>query len=151
MTQETLGARRDVLALVLDALVPASAGFPGAGAVALDHVLAMAAASADVERLLSDGLQVVVVEASQVIGAAGLASLSVDDRENVLRRVEQSHADFFQALVRHTYDGYYSHPTVIARLGLDASPLHPRGHRVEAVDLPDLARVSARGPIYRPA
>ena len=150
MTPKTLGARRDVLALVLDALVPASGGFPGAGAVALDHVLAMAAASADVERRLSDGLQA-VEEASRAIGGAGLASLCVDDRENVLRRVEQWHAEFFEALVRHTYDGYYSHPTVIARLGLDASPLHPRGHRVEAVDLPDLARVSARGPIYRPA
>ena len=78
-----------------------------------------------------------------------LASLSPDDRESVLRRVEQSHAELFEALVRHTYDGYYSHPTVIARLGLDAGPLHPRGHRVEAVDLPDLARVTARGPIYR--
>ena len=150
MTPETLAARRDVLALVLDTLVPASSGFPGAGAVALDHVLAMAAASADVARRLSDGLQA-VEEASRAIGAAGLASLSVDDRENVLRRVEQSHAEFFEALVRYTYDGYYSHPAVIARLGLDASPLHPRGHRVEAVDLPDLARVSARGPIYRPA
>ena len=84
-------------------------------------------------------------------GAAGFASLSPDDRESVLRRIEQSHAELFEALVRHTYDGYYSHPTVIARLGLDAGPPHPRGHRVEAVDLPDLARVTARGPIYRPA
>jgi hypothetical protein len=75
-------------------------------------------------------------------------ALSVDAREDVLRRLERSHAEFFEALVRYTYDGYYSHPTVIARLGLDASPPHPRGHRVEAVDLPDLARVSARGPIY---
>ena len=150
MTQETLGARRDVLALVLDALVPASGGFPGAGAVALDHVLAMAAASADLERRLSHGLRA-VEEASRAIGAAGLASLSFDDRENVLRRVEQSHVEFFETLVRHTYDGYYSHPTVIARLGLDASPPHPRGHQVETVDLADLARVSARGPIYRPA
>jgi hypothetical protein len=150
VTRETVATRRDLLALVLDTLVPASDGFPGAGAVALDHVLAMAAASADLECLLSDVLQA-VEETSQAIGAAGLASLSFDDRENVLRRVEQSHAASFEAVVRHTYDGYYSHPTVIARLGLDASPLHPRGHRVEAVDLPDLARVSARGPIYRPA
>jgi hypothetical protein len=148
VTQEALAAQRDLLALVLDALVPASGGFPGAGAVALDHVLAMAAASADLERLLSHGLRA-VEEASGANDAASLASLSGDDRETVLRRVEQSHPEFFEALVRHTYDGYYSHPTVIARLGLDASPPHPRGHRVETVDLADLARVSARGPIYR--
>jgi hypothetical protein len=148
MTPETVAARRDLLALVLDTLVPASGGFPGAGATALDHVLGMAAASADLERLLSDGLRV-VEETSQMDG--GFASLSADGREALLRRVEQSHAEFFEALVRHTYDGYYSHPAVIARLGLDASPLHPRGHRVETMDLPDLARVRARGPIYRPA
>jgi hypothetical protein len=150
VTQETVAASRDLLALVLDTLVPASDGFPGAGAVALDHVLAMAAASADLERLLSHGLRAVRA-ASGANDAAGPASLSGDDRENVLRRVEQSHPEFFEALVRHTYDGYYSHPTVIARLGLDASPPHPRGHQVETVDLADLARVSARGPIYRPA
>ena len=43
MSAGSLAARRDLLALVLDALVPASDGFP-AGSVALDHVLAMAAA-----------------------------------------------------------------------------------------------------------
>jgi hypothetical protein len=148
VTPETAAARRDLLALVLDTLVPAGDGFPGAGAVALDHVLSMAAVSADLGRLLSGGLRA-VEQASR--GDGGFASLSADDREALLRRVEQSHAEFFEALVRHTYDGYYSHPAVIARLGLDASPLHPRGHRVETMDLPDLARVSARGPIYRPA
>ena len=150
MTPATLAARRDLLALVLDTLVPAGGGFPGAGEVALDHVLAMAASSADVERLLSRGLQA-VEEATRAAGAADLAALSLDDRERVLRRIEQSDAESFEALVRHTYDGYYSHSTVVARLGLDAGPLHPRGHRVEAVDLPDLTRVTARGSLYRRA
>jgi Gluconate 2-dehydrogenase subunit 3 len=150
VTEARLATRRDLLALVLDTLVPASAGFPGAGAVALDHVLAMAAASADLDRLLSAGLHA-VDEAGRTLGPAGFVSLSVDDREDVLRRVEQSHPEFFEALVRQTYDGYYSHPAVIAELGLDPTPLHPRGHRVEAVDLSDLARVRARGPLYRPA
>jgi hypothetical protein len=146
VTQGTVAARRDLLALVLDTLVPAGGGFP-AGAVALDHVLAMAAASADLDRLLAEGLRAVEAAGS----AAGFTSLDSDGRERVLHRVERSHAEFFETLVRHTYDGYYSHPTVIARLGLDPGPLHPRGHRVETADLPDLARVTARGPIYRPA
>jgi hypothetical protein len=145
-----VAARRDLITLVLDTLVPASDGFPGAGTVAVDHVLAMAAASADLDRLLVEGLRAVEA-ASPAGGTAGFASLASDGREQVLRRVERSHAAFFEALVRHTYDGYYSHPTVIARLGLDASPVHPRGHRPETADLSDLARVSGRGPIYRPA
>jgi hypothetical protein len=150
VTEAPLARRRDLLALVLDTLVPAGDGFPGAGAVALDHVLAVAAASADLARRLSEVLRA-VEETSEVAHGARLASLTVEDREDVLRRVERAHPEVFDALVRHAYDGYYSHPTVVARLGLDASPVHPRGHRVEAVDLPDLARVGARGPIYRPA
>ncbi len=150
MTPEPLSARRDLLALVLDALVPAGAGFPAAGAVALDHVLAAGAASADLASLLSRGLHA-VEEVARARGAPGLAAMDADDREAVLRSVEHSHGEFFEALVRHAYDGYYGHPTVIARLGLDPGPLHPRGYRVEPVDLPELARVTARGPIYRPA
>lgn len=151
MTTGALAARRDWLAVVLDTLVPAGDGFPGAGAVALDHVLAMAATSEDLDDLLSQGLRA-IEDASGARDAAGFASSGLDDREGALRRVEQSHGGFFEALVRNTYDGYYSHPTVIARLGLDASPVHPRGHRPETADLlPDLARVSGRGPIYRPA
>ena len=148
MSRGALAERRDLLILVLDTLVPASAEFPGAGGVALDHVLAVAAASADLESLLSRGLQA-VEEAARVDGTADFARRDVDDRESILRRVEQSHPELFEVLVRHTYDGYYGHPTVIARLGLEPGPLHPRGHQVETAALPDLARVSARGPIYR--
>lgn len=147
----TSATRRDLLAVVLDTLVPAAGGFPGAGAIALDHVVAVAAASPDLDALFSRGLQAVEEAARTAGAAAGLASLGADDREAALRRVEPSHPEFFEALVRHTYDGYYSHPSVIAQLGLDARPPHPRGHRVEPDDLADLARVTARGPLYRPA
>ena len=102
MTQEIVAARRDLLALVLDALVPASGGFPGAGTLALDHVLAMAAASVELERLLSDGLRAVEA-AGRAAGVAGFASLNADDRETVLRRVEQSHALLLQ-VVQHAPD-----------------------------------------------
>src|SRR4030095_2396379 len=47
-----LAAQRELLALVLDTLVPADGAFPESGSLALDHVLAMAAVSADGEGLL---------------------------------------------------------------------------------------------------
>ena len=149
MTLRALAAQRDLLALVLDTLVPASGEFPGAGVVALDHLVAVAAASAELESLLSRALQ--AVEEAARASDGGFARLSPDERESALRRIERSHAEPFEALVRHTYDGYYSHPTVIARLGLDPGPLLPRGHGVEVADPPDLARVTGRGPIYRRA
>jgi hypothetical protein len=150
VTGPSLGARRDLLVAVLDTLVPPDSGFPGAGAVALEHVLAVAAASPEMDALLAAGLDAVAREA-RAAGAAELAWLGADEREAVLRRAEASHPVFFDALVGHAYDGYYSDPAVIARLGLDPSPLHPRGHRVDTVETLDLARVRARGRLYRPA
>ncbi len=60
-----------------------------------------------------------VEEAARANGVSGFAQLSPDDRESVLRQVERSNADLFEALVRHTYDGYYGHPVVVTRLGID--------------------------------
>ena len=143
MSAAPLAARRDLLALVLDTLVPAGDGFP-AGSVALDHVLATAAASAEVASILERGLQAIDET------GAGFARLDTDNRERALARVEQTHPALFDALVRHAYDGYYSHPAVLGRLGLEPGPVQPRGHRIETAELPDLGRVIARGPIYRP-
>jgi hypothetical protein len=145
-----LAAKRDLLAVVLDTLVPAADGFPESGALALDHVLAVAAAASETESLLSRVLDAVETAARAVDGA-GLAGLSPALREDVLRRIERSHPEPFETLVRHAYDGFYSHPATVVRLGLPPGPVHPRGHRIEAAALPDLARVVARGPIYRQA
>ena len=146
----TIAARRDLLTHVLDALVPASIEFPIAGSAALDHVLAMAHASAEVDALLSRALD--LVEDAGRSHAADFGALNVDGRERVLRLAEATDRLTFDALVGHAYDGYYSHPAVLTRLGLEPGPLHPHGHRVEAVELPDeLARVAAGRGIYRPA
>ena len=148
MTGEPLAARRDLLAAILDALVPPSGDFLGAGVVTLDHVLAVAAASAGLAALIGRGLDA-TAEAAR--GSDGFVALGMDERERLLRRVEAADPEFVETLVRHTYEGYYSHPTVVTQLGLDPRPPQPAGHRVEPVALPDLGRVTARGPLYRPA
>lgn len=146
----TTATRRDLLTHVLDTLVPAENEFPVAGSAALDHVLGMARASTEVDALLSRALD--LVEDAARSTTAGFAALDVDGRERVLRLAEASDRLTFDALVRHAYDGYYSHPAVLTRLGLEPGPLHPGGHHVEAVELPhELARVAARRAIYRPA
>lgn len=137
---------RDLLASVLDILVPPGDGFPESGALALDHVLAMAEAGS----LLAQALQA-IEEAARAGDVSGFAGLSVAQREDLLRRVERSHPEAFDALVRHTYDGFYSHPATITRLGLEPGPVQPRGHRIESVPFPDLRRVAGRGPIFRRA
>jgi hypothetical protein len=146
----TLARRRDLLTRVLDTLVPASTELPVAGSVALHHVLALAHASTEVDALLSRALD--LVEDAARSNRVDFGTLDVDGRERVLRLAEETDRLTFDALVRHAYDGYYSHPVVLTRLGLEPGPLHPRGHRIEAVELPDeLARVAGRRAIYRPA
>ena len=147
MTRADLAAKRDLLSVVLDTLVPPSVEFPESGALALEHVLAIAGASGEAGALLADALRAV----EEAGDARGFASRDVAEREDLLRGVERSHPEAFDALVRHTYDGFYSHPATIRRLGLEPGPVQPRGHRIESATLPDLGRVSARGPIYRPA
>src|SRR5262249_43805220 len=150
VTGEGLAAKRDLLIAVLDTLVPAAAGFPESGALALDHVLAIAGASQDTRLLLTQTLHTIKTT-SRNTETGGVAGLDANPRGGLLRAVERSHPEAFDALVRHPYDGFYSHPATIARLGLEPGPVQPRGHRIELASLPDLARVAARGPIFRRA
>jgi len=143
----SVAGRRDLLAAVLDVLIPAEAGFPAAGAIVLDHVLSTAAASTELEALLTGVLRA-VAEAAR---GGDFSALAVDEQEAVLREVERAHPDAFDALVGHTYAGYYSRPDVVTRLGLTPGPVHPRGHRIAPAELPDLTRVTSRGPLYRRA
>jgi hypothetical protein len=139
----SLADRRELLAAVLDTLVPADAGFPPAGAIALEHVRSAVVASGETEALLGRALRA-IAEA-----APDFSTLGADEREALLREIERTHPDAFDALVRYTYAGYYSHPEIVTRLGLTPGPLHPRGHRIQDAELPDLARVTSRGPLYR--
>ena len=150
MTRAKLAAKRELLVPVLDTLVPPSGDFPESGALAVDHVLTIADASAEAGSLLSQALEA-IEEAARAEDARGFAGLSIARREDLLRRVERSHPEAFDALVRHTYDGFYSHPATITRLGLEPGPVQPRGHRIESAPFPDLGRVAGRGPIFRRA
>lgn len=149
MTRAGLAEKRDLLAAVLETLVPPSENFPESGVLALAHVLAIAAASTEAGVMLTRAIE--AIEAAQAGHAGGFLAQSAAQREDLLRRVERSSPEAFDALVRHTYDGFYSHPATLTRLGLEPGPVQPRGHRIESGVLPDLGRVAARGPIFRRA
>jgi len=150
VSRERLLAKRSLLIAVLDTLIPAGEGFPESGALALDHVVAIADASAQAGALLSHALDAIDAAARRD-GTRAFERLSVAEREDALRRVESSDPQAFDVLVRHAYDGFYSHPATTTRLGLEPGPVQPRGHRIEPAALPDLTRVAGRGPIYRQA
>src|SRR5437660_1750861 len=98
VTLGRLAAQRDLLALVLDTLVPAGEAFPESGALALDHVLAMAAASSEIESLLSRALE--AIESSVRAGnIRAFSELGAAQREDLLRRVERSVPEPFEGLL----------------------------------------------------
>jgi len=150
VSRERLLAKRSLLIAVLDTLIPAGEGFPESGALALDHVVAIADASAQAGALLSRALDAIDLAARRD-GTGAFERLSVAEREDALRHVESTDPQAFDALVRHAYDGFYSHPATTTRLGLEPGPVQPRGHRIEPAALPDLTRVAGRGAIYRQA
>src|SRR3989442_2793668 len=101
VTLGRLAAQRDLLALVLDTLVPAGEAFPESGALALDHVLARAAPSSQIESLLSRALEAI----ESGVRAGNIRSVSrpgAAQREELLRRVERSFPEPFHGLVRPT-------------------------------------------------
>jgi hypothetical protein len=138
-----------LLSHVLNRLVPASDDFPGAGDLGVaSYVDTVVGRSAELKRLFAQGLTDITL-ASQALLGQDFVGLADDQKDVVLRQVETQQPAFFEALVQHTYSGYYSHPTVIRLLGLEARPPQPRGYHLEPLDLTLLDHVKQRGPLYR--
>ncbi len=78
-------------------------------------------------------------------------ALSPEQRDDVLRAVEASAPLGFRALVRQTYNAYYTHPAVQAAVGYASSTPQPGGFPVERFDETRLARVKAAGQRWRNA
>jgi len=139
-----------VVTSMLNRLIPASGDLPGAGELGVAHYLDGAiGSSAALKRTFAAGLTQIMVE-SQRQHAGEFSTLTSEQQDALLRHVEATAPTFFAALVFHTYRGYYSHPLVLQRLGLEARPPQPRGHHLEPFDLRLLDTMPARAPLYRP-
>lgn len=144
------GRQYALVSAVLDRLIPPRDAMPGAGQLGVaDYLDGIAAQSPQLARLFSAGLQDIEIAATKL--GPGFEELDGDQRDDILRGVESDSPQFFDLLVRHTYNGYYSNPKVVEALGLDPSPPQPRGNRVERGDLSSLQLVIERGQAYRDA
>ena len=144
-------AQRDLLTQVLDRVVPAGGGLPGAGELGVgEFVESVAGSSAVQTRLLVDVLKLIEVTAG-LRGSGAFGELDDEAKEEALRAVESDAPEFFDELVRVTYVGYYSKPRIAAALGMEARPPQPLGFELEQADLSPLDNVRKRGPVYREA
>ena len=141
-------AERELLRLVLNRLVPAELGFPAAGDLGIGAYLEEVTADAPAaRRLFVDGLRQIGM-AGQRDGGDGFAALTGAEQDAALRRVERAEPAFFEALVRQTYSGYYSHAAVLRLLGVEGAP-QPRGFRVDPFAPGLVERVSRSAFTYR--
>lgn len=149
-TSASTAEQRALLAAVLDRLVPPGDGFPGAGEAALAHVVDVLRRDEPTAALLREALDAIATAAAQQ-SAVGFSSLSAGEQDALLRQIEAAQPAGFDALLLHTYGGYYSNPAVLRLLGRDPHPPQPHGYRLAPTDLRLFERVGRREPIWRQA
>ena len=143
--------QRELLTAVVDRIIPPGDCVPGAGdAGVAAHVEGINGVTPQTRVLLANGLKAIEA-ASGSAHSQGFVSLSEDDRTAVLKQVESQEPEFFAALVRETYSGYYSSPAVLRAKGLPLSAPQPEGYDIEPFDASLLEGVRKRGKAYRDA
>ena len=144
-------AHARTLAALLDQVVPPSADgrLPGAGTLGMAAHLAEAMRRApEMELAILPALDDAESSARQRYGRA-FAELSSEQQGALVRALETAHPALIPTLAFHVYVAYYQHPRVIAALGLEARPPHPKGYEMAPNDLELLDPVRRRGKVYR--
>lgn len=143
------GEQETLLGAVLNRLIPAADGMPGAGDLGIiatiDRTLA---AYPYLRRLFSDGLVAIEVESGHQ-SQTGFIGLDGDGQDAVLLAVERAFPAFFAALIDHTYRGYYTHPHVYQAIGYGHRPPQPLGHELPLFDPAMLEKQRQRAPFWR--
>lgn len=145
-------AERALLAAALDRIIPAEGDFPGAGALGvaapIERTMAISRA---LRRLFLEGFVQIALASGRHARDGEFVTLDADEKDDVLRAVEQSHPAFFEALVEHAYRGYYADPRVHRVIGWESRPPQPLGHELPRFDEALLTRQRVRAPFWRPA
>lgn len=150
--------QRNLLTAALNRIIPAQDKFPGAGDIdgaawveqaVIERAAADKAAgrTPDLRRLFTEGLAQLEIAAVQRGGAA-FTQLSPEHQDDALRQVEVEHPDFFAALVRQCYNGYYTNPDIFDLIGY-AIP-SPQDYKPLPFDERLLEPQRRRGQLWRP-
>jgi hypothetical protein len=143
--------RRALLKAMLNRIVPAYGDLPGAGdldvGAGIERTLAE---STRLRRLFLDGLTEVAITAQHQTGLE-FVELDSTRQSAVLETIEQRRPAFFQALVEHTYRGYYTLAAVQLAVGFEPRPPQPLGHELPPFDPALLDSQRQRAPFWRHA
>ena len=141
-------AQRQLLDAVLDRIIPPQENRPGAGSLGIgDFVEGVAVGEPGLIRLFMQGLAAIEIAAAER-GPDGFAALSNEAKDDVLRSVEASHADFFEQFVLQVYNGYYTNLTVFESIGYTLPSVPAPGTKLELLDESLLEAQRQRPPFW---
>ena len=107
--------QKSLVTAMLDRLIPRQGEHPGAGEIGVaDYLDGAVSESSQLRRLFSDGLN--TVQAAASAHGPRFEDLDSDTQDEVLRKIEADHSEFFERLVMLTYNGYYINPPDRARI-----------------------------------
>ncbi len=139
----------DLVTAVLDRIIPANEIMPGAGQIALEFLDDVVGRSPTLKLSFATGLSQIEAYAQTTFHDEFII-LPDEQKDDVLRHVETAQPTFFEALMRQTYNGFYTNSRVIQLLGLEDRPPQPKGHQLETGNFALLESVMKRGTVYRP-
>ena len=143
-------AQRDVLAIVLDLIVPASADGRRPSAADVDVLGYIRAAEPGTLANLGAELDRLDAEAKERHGE-GFASLDADVRQALVDDIRAAEPSFMGTLAIQTVTCYYQDERVLEAIGVEARPPFPKGYEVPSGDLTLLDPVRKRGRVWREA
>lgn len=141
--------QRDLLSGVLNRLIPPEGQLPGAGDLGLAGFLEeVIDQQPQLSRLFNDGLAQIEIAAG-IRERPGFQALSDDEKDAALKEVEASHPKFFDELVRQTYNGYYTNPSIFQQIGYSERPTQGTSGSLELLDESLLEQQRQRKPFWR--
>ena len=141
--------KKELIKSILNTIIPESDGFPAAGEIEVDtYIDNILCNSPKLKRIFSEGLTSIQNESNNFFQNDFLL-LNDSQKNKVLEHIDNINTEFFNALILHTYNGYYTNKIVLNLLGPHARPPQPLGYDIEKGDLSSLENVKNRGIIYR--
>ncbi|MBS21399.1 MAG: hypothetical protein CL739_04830 [Chloroflexi bacterium] len=133
----------DTLAVIADLIIPREGTLPSPTDINIvEHIDDSISRTPRLIRLFVEGLKDI----------EGKDFLILKEKEQIdfLEKYESSHNLFFNELIRHTYNGYYTNPMVIKAIGMTGLPPQPTGYDLEqGENFKLLEKVRDRGQIWR--
>lgn len=138
----------EFLAALVDSLAPGGSvatdvTLPAASIVGCDRALAEAMVSNSNLRALIEAI------AAQAGDAQSFVASDPRSRIACLETAQRERPESFASLVTATLAHYYAQPHVLAALDWPSRPPQPEGHRLPPFDDSLLAKVKARGALWR--